>query len=250
MKQLIVNADDFNLTAGVSRGILEAHARGIVTSTTVLVNLPADEQLFAELGQTTLGVGLHVNLTLAEPITSARELQSLVDAEGKFIRDPQHVARSVRPEEAEREIRAQYEAFIKRFGVPPTHLDSHHHVGSYSPLREILFHFALTLGIPIRSIDPSMRDEARRRGLKTPDHFFGESGPESYWTEARAVELISRLPQGVSEFMCHPGYFDESLAYSRYGKQRETELQGLTARAVREAIRSSSVVLCHFGALR
>jgi predicted glycoside hydrolase/deacetylase ChbG (UPF0249 family) len=50
--------------------------------------------------------------------------------------------------------------------------------------------------------------------------------------------------------MCHPGYFDEALAYSRYGRQREVELEGLTAQSAREALRSSGVLLCHFGTLR
>ena len=105
------------------------------------------------------------------------------------------------------------------------------------------------VNLPVRSPDAVIREEARRKGLRTPDHFLGESGPEPYWTEARAVELINALPDGVSEFMCHPGYFDEALAYSRYGQQREVELGGLTAPAVREAIRVSGIALCHFGAL-
>ena len=250
MKQLIVNADDFNLTRGVSRGILEAHARGIVTSTTVMINLPPDEALFAELARSTLGIGLHVNLTLGRPVTSAAELPSLVDAEGKFFRDPQRVAMQAKPEEAECEIAAQYDAFVKRFGTPPTHLDSHHHCAFYPQLREVFLSFARAVKLAIRSADAAIREEARRKGLKTPDRFFGESGPEPYWTEARAVEMLNHLPDGVSEFMCHPGYFDETLAYSRYGQQREVELGGLTAPAVREAIRASGVTLCHFGALR
>ena len=250
MRQLIVNADDFGLTGGVSRGILEAHGRGIVTSTTVMMNLPLDEALFSQVKRSRLGIGLHVNLTLGRPIAPADELPSLVDDEGKFIRDPERQARSAKPDEAEREIQAQYEAFVKHFGTPPTHLDSHHHVGYYSPIREILFGLARSAGIPIRSSDSAIRSDARQRGLRTPDHFFGESGPEPYWTRERLIETIDRLPDGVSEFMCHPGYFDESLAYSRYGRQREIELRGLSDPDVLDAIRSSGATLCHFGAVR
>ena len=250
MKQLIVNADDFNLTRGVSRGILEAYTRGIVTSTTVMINLPPDEALFAELARSSLGIGLHVNLTLGRPVIPAAELPSLADAEGRFFRDAHRVAMQAKPEEVEREIAAQYHAFLERFGAAPTHLDSHHHCAFYPRLREVVFGFARSVKLPIRSTDPAIRKEATQQGLKTPDGFFGESGPEPYWTEARAVEMIRRLPDGISEFMCHPGYFDESLAYSRYGQQREVELEGLTAAAVREAIPASGVTLCHFGALR
>ena len=73
-----------------------------------------------------------------------------------------------------------------------------------------------------------MRARAKKDGIRTPDHFMGESGPEPYWSRERVLEHLRALPPGVSEFMTHPGYFDEDLAYSRYGKQRETEVAGLT----------------------
>ena len=87
---LIVNADDFNLTEGVSRGILEAHRRGIVTSTTVMVNLPGLEQSRSLARQAPrLGVGLHLNLTFGPPVLPAREVPSLVDDSSRFNRtDP------------------------------------------------------------------------------------------------------------------------------------------------------------------
>ena len=44
MKCLIVNADDFGLTLGVNRAVIEAHTRGILTSTTVMANMPAFEE--------------------------------------------------------------------------------------------------------------------------------------------------------------------------------------------------------------
>jgi len=93
---LIVNADDFGLTPGVSAGILAAHRHGIVTSTTVLVNraiLPV--HIDAALGSG-IGVGLHINLTLGSPITGA---PSLVDRSGRFIRDARQEAQSASPEQ-------------------------------------------------------------------------------------------------------------------------------------------------------
>ena len=69
-RTLIVNADDFGLTAGVSRGILDAHRKGIVTSTTVIVNRSIDPALVEQLVASGLGVGLHLNLTLGRPISA------------------------------------------------------------------------------------------------------------------------------------------------------------------------------------
>jgi predicted glycoside hydrolase/deacetylase ChbG (UPF0249 family) len=76
---------------------------------------------------------------------------------------------------------------------------------------------------------------------------MGESGPEPYWSAERVLAQLSALRGGVSEFMTHPGYFDEDLAYSRYGEQRETELGGLTDPRARELIAREGIRLVHFG---
>jgi predicted glycoside hydrolase/deacetylase ChbG (UPF0249 family) len=249
VKSLIVNADDFALTNGVSRGILDAGKRGIVTSTTLLVNRPLPEDLLAELRASPLGVGLHLNLTLGTPISPPEEVPSLVDGEGKLVRDARAVAARVKPEEAALELRAQVARFIRLMGRAPTHLDSHHHVGRHSPILECVLDLAEELRVPVRSQDAEVRLTARARDLRTPDHFFGESGPEPYWAPARLLAQLEALPEGVSEFMTHPGYFDGDLAYSRYGKQREVELQGLTDPGVKQAISVRGIRLCHFGDL-
>lgn len=249
MKSLIVNADDFGLTAGVSRGILEAHRTGIVTSTTLLVNRPVDAELLIQLKATRLGVGLHLNLTLGPPLSPPSAVPSLVDSEGKFIRDARQTAARAKPEEVERELRAQVDRFVALLGHPPTHLDSHHHVGRHSPIREIVWTLARDLGVPVRSQDDAIRQAARAAGLRTPDHFFGESGPDPYWSAERLLSHLAALPEGFSEFMTHPGYFDAHLAYSRYGQQREVELRGLIDSAVRKAVEAQGIKLCHFGDL-
>jgi predicted glycoside hydrolase/deacetylase ChbG (UPF0249 family) len=60
------------------------------------------------------------------------------------------------------------------------------------------------------------------------------------------AELAS-LPEGVTEFMTHPGHYDADLAYSRYGKQRDAEMAGLTDPRAREAIARDGIRLAHFG---
>lgn len=247
MKSLIVNADDFGLTTGVSRGIIEAHRRGIVTSTTLLVNRPLHEDLLVELRASGLGVGLHLNLTLGAPVSPPEEVPSLLDGEGQLVRDARRVAAVVKPEEAALELRAQVAMFVRLMGRTPTHLDSHHHVSCHSPILECVLDLAEDLGIPMRSQDAEVRRAARNRDLRTPDHFFGESGPEPYWSSERLLAHLEALPDGVSEFMTHPGYFDEELAWSRYGKQREVELQGLTDPAAKQAVTARVIRLCHFG---
>jgi predicted glycoside hydrolase/deacetylase ChbG (UPF0249 family) len=245
-RRLIVNADDWGLTRGVSEGILAAHRGGIVTSTTVLATAALDRELVARLAGSGLGVGLHVNLTLGAPLTRGR---SLVDGHGRFVRDARHAAARARAADVRAEVEAQVERFRKVFRREPTHLDTHHHVGLHPPVREVVLDVARALGVPVRSQDAAARTRARSAGLRTPDHFFGESGPGAYWSPATTLAHLSALPEGVSEFMTHPGWFDADLAYSRYGRQRETEMAALGSTAARAAAAALGITLVTFAAL-
>jgi len=246
VRALIVNADDFGLTRGVSAGILAAHRHGIVTSATVLVNGGIDRRQLDEAREAGLGLGLHVNLTLGTPLTRGR---SLVDGGGRFARDPQRAAAGAAPRDVRAEIEAQIARFEKLVRRPPTHLDSHHHVGLYQPVRDVFLDVARAHGLPVRSQDAAARVRARSAGLKTTDHFFGEAGPGAYWSAARTLAGLRTLPPGVSEFMAHPGRFDDDLGYSRFGRQREIELAGLGGHAARGAAAALGITLRTFGQL-
>ena len=245
-RRLIVNADDFGLTRGVSAGILAAHRHGIVTSTTVLVTSRIDPDLVAQARDSALGIGLHVNVTLGRPLTRAA---SLVDAGGGFVRDARRAAARAKARDVDAEIAAQVERFLDVIGRRPTHLDTHHHVGLLPPVRESVLALAVRLGIAVRSQDAMARARARVLGLRTPDHFFGESGPEAYWSAARTIARLRALPAGVSEFMTHPGWFDDDLAFSRYARQREVELVGLGTPAACASAAALGITLCTFASL-
>jgi predicted glycoside hydrolase/deacetylase ChbG (UPF0249 family) len=247
---LVVNADDFGLTAGVSRGILDAHRAGIVTSTTALANLPAQPDADGEACRASgLGIGLHVNLTWGAPVSPLAAVSSLVNGDGRFSRDLTRLAAAARPDEVRREVEAQIEAFGRRFGRPPTHLDSHHHVHRVRGIDEVVLGVAVAGRLPLRSQDAGFREGLRRHGARTPDHFLGEDSAEPYWTVERLLHALAGLPVGVTELMCHPGHYDEALAYSRYGRQRETELAALCDPEVRATVERLGIRRCHFGTL-
>ena len=231
------------MTRGVSEGILAAHRHGIVTSTTVLVTAGLDRDLVARLLDSGLGVGLHVNLTLGKPLTRGA---SLVDGHGRFVRDARQAAARAAARDVHAEVEAQVAKFRKTFRRAPTHLDTHHHVGLHPPVREIMLQVARALDVPVRSQDGAARTRARSAGLRTPDHFFGESGPGAYWSPATTLATLRALPPGVSEFMTHPGWFDADLAGSRYGRQRETEMIGLGTPRARAAAAALGITLCTF----
>src|SRR5262249_18492104 len=171
-RRLIVNADDSGLRRGVSAGILSAHRHGIVTSTTLLATAAIDAELLAALRDSGLGVGIHLNLTLGRPLTGGR---SLVDADGRFVRDANHAAARADARDVEREVNAQIEKFAYLMRREPTHLDTHHHVGLLAPVTEVLLDAARRLGVAVRSQNATARARALTAGLRTPDHFFGES---------------------------------------------------------------------------
>lgn len=246
MRRLIVNADDWGLTRGVSEGILAAHRHGIVSSTTVLATAALDRELVARLRDSGLGLGLHVNLTLGVPLTRGR---SLVDGDGRFVRDARRAAARATAADVRAEVEAQVQRFESTLKRRPTHLDTHHHVGLHPPVREVVLDVARALGVPVRSQDATARARARAARLKTPDHFFGESGPDAYWSVDRTIRHLRELPAGVSEFMCHPGWFDADLAYSRYGRQREVELIGLGTPSARAAATALGITVCTFADL-
>jgi predicted glycoside hydrolase/deacetylase ChbG (UPF0249 family) len=246
-RTLIVNADDFGLTGGVSRGILEAYRTGIVTSTTVIVNRPIHPALVEELLASRLGVGLHLNLTLGSPVSDPGRVPSLVGVQGTFMRDPREVASRASKDEARIELGTQIDVFRKLTGRFPTHLDTHHHVGCHQPILDLVLDFAAAIKVPVRSQDDQVRTAARRKKLRTPDHFVGDAGAEPYWTADRVLDQLASLPAGVTEAMTHPGRYDEDLAGSRYGRQRDVELTGLTDPRARETIEREGIRLAHFG---
>ncbi len=239
---LIVNADDFNLTEGVSRGILEAHRHGIVTSTTVLVNLPGLVQrrdLAAEAPH--LGLGLHLNLTFGPPVLPPSRVPSLVDAGGQFVHDRARPGLAGNPSDVRAEWTAQIERFEAVFSRRPTHLDAHHHVHRHPRIFEVALDLAAGLGIPLRAITPEMAGRIRARGLPAVDRTVGDVGPEAFWNTARLLAFLRDLPAGVTELICHPGRLDGAPAASSYWKQREVELRALCDPQVKSILEAAAI---------
>ncbi len=261
-KYLIVNADDYGRTAFISAGIRYAHSHGIVTTTTAMMNFPAavEELRRAQAECPRLGLGVHLTLTAGSPVSPAAQAPTLVDSNGAFFKLDRLQAGwpSLNPAELRAEWQAQIEKFLAT-GATLDHLDSHHHVSYLSETAlSVMLDLARQYNVPIRSPYP----------VQTPAL---PSAPASfvarliYEKQARCprfcitgfyaggvtltnlLGILSALPDGVSELMCHPGYVDETLLRdSSYNRPREEEINLLTGAEVKETIRAYQIKLCTF----
>jgi chitin disaccharide deacetylase len=273
--RLIINADDYGRTLDISRGIREAHLRGMVTSSTTMLNMPsaADDLKIALKETPNLGLGVHLVLTAGKPLLPAVKIPSLTTPAGNFHKLEQFVslAPSLNLAEAKAEWQAQIETFIATVGKKPTHLDSHHHSSYFTPgLLQSMFELAREYGLPIRlpiahgtakNIDglpeeliPSMLEFApqllEQFQPRSPEAFFASFYDENA-TRGEFLRILSHfLPNGTFEIMCHPGYVDEAFAReSAYAFQRQTELEILTDPAMLKEVERRGIQLISFAQL-
>jgi len=250
VRRLIVNADDFGLTAGVNRAIVEAHTRGIVTSSTLMANGGAFEDA-VRLAKTVprLSVGCHVVLIDGEPVCDAKSLPSITPKKGasaRFRDSLKSFAASaltgrLNAREIEMEVTAQIRK-LQSAGIRVSHLDTHKHThlfpsvlrpllraaqacgvrairnpfGPRKPLKsgELLTHPGLWTRYAevkaLRSLSARFNRAAKREGLLTPDGTLGIVVTGSL-DEKLFRAIAAIIPEGTWEFVCHPGYNDEDL---------------------------------------
>jgi hopanoid biosynthesis associated protein HpnK len=260
--RLIVNADDFGLTAGVNRAIAELHAAGVVTSTSLMARAQAsDEAIKIARSLPTLGVGCHVVLVDGEPTLPPRQIPSLVDLRTGSLHAtltaflPRLFTGHIRLAEIEAETRAQIE-FLQSKGLHLTHIDTHKHTHMFpAVLRTVLraaracgiravrspfepsWALRATIGAPwlrfaqvsaLRWLDPVCRRIIAEEGFSTTDGIIAVAGTGTI--DAVGVRcLLKQLPAGTWELIAHPGYNDADLARvrTRLRASRDVERQAL-----------------------
>ena len=268
MKKLVVNADDFGFTRDVNAGIVEAHVNGILTATTLMANgLAFDDAVRLAKDYPTLDVGVHLVLVQGKSLASGLPLPTTVNELVSAI-----MRRRIRPYD---ELKPQIERIV-RAGIGPTHLDTHKHthlipqvLDATAQLSEEFgvrwvrrpFDFPLSGGghVPwfVRLMSNCMgglrgrfHSTLSRRGCRVTDHFAGFQMTGRFRTE-ELVSLLRRLPDGITEFMCHPGRCTDELRCmpTRLKESREEELKALIAPEVRAALAEKGVELVRYSAL-
>ena len=207
-RQVIVNADDFGLSAEIDRGILEAHDRGVVTSASLMVSEPdAEAAVGAARHRPGLSLGIHVAF----------------DHRGRWFVDLDDLGA------VQRELDRQLARFVRLTGTVPTHIDSHHHVHRSFNVARLFLEAGERYGVPVRGFS-----EVFYIG-----RFYGQ--PEFRKTDLSRITVetfmgvLRSVRPGVTEVSCHPGY-RETRPDAFYNQEREVELQVLTDPRVKTAI--------------
>lgn len=285
MRRLIVNADDFGLTSGVNRAIVEGNRSGIVTSATLMANAKATE-LAIDLAksQPSLKTGCHVVLIDGVPLTA--NLSSLTESSQRFRSSLKQFAfAAVRGQIAADEIQREVEAQIRKLqsrGITLTHLDSHKHTHMFPHILRPLVRAAKACGVravrnpfePMRCWPAGMvfgspglwlrsagvmtfqmfaaefRRLMKEEGMVSTDGTVGIA-VTGLLNPKKLLQILEALPDGTWELVCHPGYSDSDLqaAGTRLTQSREIELSALTSADTRKALADHQIELISYADL-
>jgi hopanoid biosynthesis associated protein HpnK len=264
VSRLIVNGDDFGLTAGVNRAIVELHRAGVLTSTSLMAKAAAtDEAIELALATPSLGVGCHVVLVDGEPVLPPGEIPTLVNrSTGCF-----HTSMTsflmrlftgrIRSAEIEAEAAAQI-ALLQARGLPLTHIDSHKHVHMFPAVLRPVLWAAKAAGIRavrnpfepewairatagatwarcaqvsvLHRLHSACRQIIAEKGFATTDGTIAMVGT-GILNAVTLRHLLSELPAGAWELVTHPGYNDADLqkVHTRLRASRDIERDALRA---------------------
>jgi hopanoid biosynthesis associated protein HpnK len=242
--QLIVNADDFGLTSGVNRAIVELHRAGVVTSASLMARANATgEAIDLAVRTPTLGVGCHLILVDGEPVLPPDQIPTLVDSRSGCFPSSLNtfLARlftgRIRSIEIEAEVGAQID-FLKQRGVRLTHVDTHKHTHIFPGVLTPLLRAARRRGIrairnpfepewsiratprapwlraaevaALRWLEPVCRRILDQEGFVTTGGTIAVAGT-GVLDASTLRSLLQSLPSGTWELVTHPGYNDADL---------------------------------------
>jgi len=248
-KYLIINADDFNYTNGVSRGILHGARQGVITSTTVFVTEKKSAELRRLRRFKALSIGLHFNLICGKACAGFDRVRSLCDDSGFFKKRSIAFWQRCNKAEVEEELRAQIKRFGQWFMRMPSHIDSHHHIHSNKRIYSVLKKVALDYDIPVRK--SNLDRKSNRSKVSVSDFALYRFGGGLSWNERLLAEALASVQPGITELIVHPGFCDSALKYkSSLTLQREAELSALESRSFRTALKCNRIQLINFYGLK
>jgi predicted glycoside hydrolase/deacetylase ChbG (UPF0249 family) len=264
---LIVHADDFGETEQITIGICEGIEAGVVTSASIMANMPATDFAIARAKalESQASFGVHLNLCEGRPLTNA---PSMVDkASGNFCSKRQLFLRSVTGRLAVKDVQQEVGAQVERIvdsGVRVSHLDGHKHLHqlpvvcnavaqvardhSIDRVRLAAMRSALGYASPSSAMREILSVNAgrvfRNAKLRYPRRLIDISVCMSALESLKAWRQLLGS-EGIVEVFCHPG---TSLAdQEKPGScNRSEELEFLLSSRMRQLISASEVRLVNY----
>jgi predicted glycoside hydrolase/deacetylase ChbG (UPF0249 family) len=258
---LIIHADDLAVAHSQDMASFAALNRGAVSSASVMVPCPwLTEVADYAKAHPDADLGLHLTLTSEwktyrwGPVAPRDQVASLLDPQGYLYSDTGEAVRHVKPEEAEREVRAQVEIALK-MGIHPTHLDSHMAVLFTKPaLAAVLVNVAHDYHLPFLMLKIPGTPPDMYAGLKPTDvivdRVFMATPPikAEDWT-SYYTHILQTLPPGVSQLIVHLAYDDAEMQavtmdHLDYGSAwRQRDFNVMTSPEFRQALKENHVTL-------
>lgn len=253
--KVIFNADDFGYCRAVNYGIVDAHKLGVLTSTTVMANMPGFDHAY-ELSKEnpTLGIGIHLTLTCGAPVLDTHK--NIAQA-GVFLNKEEYATgkTEIDLDELYTEWRAQIEKVLAK-GFQPTHLDSHHHAHTFGDAAVVFFRLAHEYNLAVRCNSGNVPSS-----LKTTAFFESEFDTIVAFGEANGLvqkdiddyleQLIEKiLEHDTTEVMTHPAYIEDEIMKSSFNLQRLREIPALiTSEFAKKIKMNPNIELITFGDL-
>lgn len=246
--KVLMNADDFGFSKGVNLGILEGFQKGIITSTSLMVNMPGFEHAVELMKQypDLLNVGIHLVTSVQYSILKGHK--TITDENGKFYHD-EEIIKNCDLEELTREYEAQLLKFLDT-GFTPTHIDFH---WCFLPVQiKAAMTLAKKYNLAIRSENKEMEELYAANGLRhninmDPDFYCLD--PKETTAQKMINFLKNNLANNVESctYAVHPAYVDQTLLnLSSYNIHRAAELEALIQPEVMEFIKENNIELISF----
>lgn len=241
MSKLIVNADDFGYCEAVNYGIISAHRNGVVTSTTIMANMPGFDHAVNLLKENkNLGCGVHMTLSCNKPLND--NLKSLVDENGMFYkRINAEVISKIDLDELYYEFCSQIDK-VKNAGVEITHLDSHHHVHTILHFKDVIKTIMDKYNLKIRG-GFEYKFDFEENVIPCIGSFYDKNVDINFFNNN--IEIIKSYD--ICDLMTHPAFIDNYLLNSTsYSINRVKEHEILTNIKIKKLLNENKIILANY----
>jgi len=263
-KLLIVHADDLAVAHSEDIASFDALNKGAATSASIMVPCPwLTEVADYAKAHPDADLGLHLTLTSEwktyrwGSVASKDQVPSLYDSDGYLWPESQPATQHIKPEEAEREIRAQIEKAI-RVGIHPTHVDSHMGVLFSSPdLMAVYLKVAHEYKLPFLgmlgpNVPPAIRAMFTDKDVLVDSVIMAAPNvPAAEWKDFY-LNAIKNLKPGLTEFIIHLAHDDAefqavAVDHPDYGSAwRQRDYDVVTSPEFKAALETNHVILVHY----